>query len=60
MKLGINTLLWTAAFNDSHLALFPRIKAWGFDGVEVATFSFDNFPGRKIAQAARYGLQTAK
>ena len=53
MKLGINTLLWTAAFNDSHLALFPRIKAWGFDGVEVATFSFDNFPGRKIAQAAR-------
>ena len=53
MKLGINTLLWTAAFNDSHLALFPRIKAWGFDGVEVATFSFDGFPGRKIAQAAR-------
>ena len=53
MKLGINTLLWTAAFNDSHLALFPRIKAWGFDGVEVATFSFDGFAGRKIAQAAR-------
>ena len=53
MKLGINTLLWTAAFNDSHWALFPRIKAWGFDGVEVATFAFDGFPGRKIAQAAR-------
>ena len=52
MKLGINTLLWTAAFNDTHLPLFPRIKAWGFDGVEVATFSFDHFPGRKIAQAA--------
>ena len=33
--------------------MFPRIKAWGFDGVEVATFSFDGFPGRKIAQAAR-------
>ena len=53
MKLGINTLLWTAGFNESHLSLFPRIKAWGFDGVEVATFSFDGFPARKIARAAR-------
>lgn len=53
MKLGINTLLWTAGFNQSHLPLFPRIKAWGFDGVEVATFNFDGFPARKIAEAAR-------
>ena len=53
MKLGINTLLWTAGFNESHLPLFPRIKAWGFDGVEVATFTFDGFAARKIAQAAR-------
>ncbi|HEY3739725.1 MAG TPA: sugar phosphate isomerase/epimerase family protein [Bryobacteraceae bacterium] len=53
MKLGINTLLWTAGFNETHLPLFPRIKAWGFDGVEVATFAFDNFPARQIANAAR-------
>ena len=53
MKLGINTLLWTAGFNETHLSLFPRIKAWGFDGVEVATFAFDGFPARRIAQAAR-------
>jgi D-psicose/D-tagatose/L-ribulose 3-epimerase len=53
MKLGINTLLWTAGFNETHMALFPRIKAWGFDGVEVATFSFDNFPAQRIARAAR-------
>jgi len=53
MKLGINTLLWTAGFNESHLPLFPRIKAWGFDGVEVATFTSDGFPAKRIAQAAK-------
>jgi D-psicose/D-tagatose/L-ribulose 3-epimerase len=52
MKLAINTLLWTAGFNESHLPLFPRIKSWGFDGVEVATFNFDGFPAKQIAQAA--------
>jgi D-psicose/D-tagatose/L-ribulose 3-epimerase len=53
MKIGINTLLWTAGFNESHLPLLPRIKKWGFDGVEVATFSFDGFPAARIGQACR-------
>lgn len=60
MILGINTLLWTAAFNDSHCSLFPRIKAWGFDGVEIATFAFDGFNGKAFAQRARdAGLDVA-
>jgi D-psicose/D-tagatose/L-ribulose 3-epimerase len=53
MKFGINTLLWTAGFNESHLNLLPRIKKWGFDGVEVATFSFEGFPAAKIGRACR-------
>lgn len=54
MKFGINTLLWTAQFSESHLSLFPKIKGWGFDGVEVATFAFDSgFPAAAIARAAR-------
>ena len=53
MKFGINTLLWTAGFDLEHLPLLPRIKQWGFDGVEVARFSFDNFPARLIREAAR-------
>ena len=53
MKFGINTLLWTAGFNESHLSLLPRIKGWGFDGVEIATFSFDGFPAARIGQACR-------
>ena len=48
MKYGINTLLWTAAFGQSNLDLLPRIKAGGFDGVEIARFSFDDCPAAPL------------
>jgi D-psicose/D-tagatose/L-ribulose 3-epimerase len=36
MKIGINLLLWTDSPNAvEHIALFRKIKAWGFDGVEI-------------------------
>lgn len=58
MKLGVNTLIWTARFEESHLSLFPEIKAHGFDGVEVARFDFDEFPADLIRQrAADEGLE---
>lgn len=58
MKLGVNTLIWTARFETEHLALFPEIKARGFDGVEVARFDFDNFPATAIRKvAADNGLE---
>lgn len=58
MKFGINTLLWTAAFGEEHLELLPRIKEWGFDGVEIARFSFDDFPAAKVwAALEREGLE---
>ena len=57
MKFGINTLLWTAAFDLEHLDLLPRIREWGFDGVEIARFAFDGFPAGKIRAALeREGL----
>jgi len=52
MKFGINTLLYTAAFDLEHLPLLEQFKQWGFDGVEVARFSFDGFPARIIREAA--------
>lgn len=52
-KLGINTLLWTAGFGEEHLGLLPQFKSWGFDGVEIARFSFDGFPAAKIRQAVK-------
>jgi D-psicose/D-tagatose/L-ribulose 3-epimerase len=52
MKYGINTLLWTAGFDESHLAMLPRFREWGFDGVEVARFEFDSFPAAAVRRAA--------
>ena len=51
MKYGINTLLWTAAFDTSHLDLLPKFKEQGFDGVEIARFNFDGFPAAEIRKA---------
>src|SRR5205085_9123407 len=51
MKCGINTFLWTASFDASHLDLLPRIKEWGFDGIEIARFSFHDCPAAPIRQA---------
>jgi D-psicose/D-tagatose/L-ribulose 3-epimerase len=60
MILGVNTLIWTAHFEAGHLSLFPRIKAHGFDGVEVARFNFDGFPSAEIRRVAdSEGLQLA-
>jgi D-psicose/D-tagatose/L-ribulose 3-epimerase len=57
MKIGINTLLWTAAFGEEHLDLLPKFREWGFDGVEIARFDFQGFPAAKIRAALeREGL----
>lgn len=52
MKLGANSLIWTARFDEEHLPLLDEIKAHGFDGIEIARFDFDGFPAAKIRQAA--------
>lgn len=58
MKYGINTFLWTASFDQSHLDLLPRIKEQDFDGVEIARFSFHDCPAAPIRRALeRNGLE---
>ncbi|HTJ29777.1 MAG TPA: sugar phosphate isomerase/epimerase family protein [Acidobacteriaceae bacterium] len=52
MKFGINLLLWAANFEPAHLPLLERIRAAGFDGVEVPVYK-----GRDLAiSALRKGL----
>lgn len=53
MKFGINTLLWTASFGPDDVPLLASLRQWGFDGVEIARFSFDGFPARLLREAAR-------
>jgi D-psicose/D-tagatose/L-ribulose 3-epimerase len=58
MKYGVNTLLWTAGFDQSHLRLLPPIQAAGFDGVEIARFNFEDFPASEIRrQTSALGLE---
>jgi len=48
MRIAANTLLWTAGFGPEHLPLLGKLKAEGFDGVEISRFDFDGFPAAEI------------
>ena len=41
MKYGFNLLLWTTHVTAEHFALLPKLKAAGYDGVEVPLFEGD-------------------
>lgn len=38
MKIGINLLLWTGHVTEEHLPLAERLKAVGYDGIEIPMF----------------------
>ncbi len=52
MKFGVNTFIWTAAFTREDLPLLPRIKAAGFDAIEVFLFRPREFQAAAIRQGA--------
>jgi D-psicose/D-tagatose/L-ribulose 3-epimerase len=41
MKTGMNLLLWTTHVTEEHFPLFAKLKATGFDGVELPLFGGD-------------------
>src|SRR5262249_29981507 len=41
MKTGMNLLLWTSHVTAEHYPLFAKLKAAGFDGVEIPIFEGD-------------------
>lgn len=53
MKFGVNTFIWSETFDQSNLPLLPRVKSWGFDGVEVPLFVPSGFAAAEI----RKGLE---
>ncbi len=50
MKYGVNALIWTASFELEHLALLPRVKQRGFDGIEIPIFNPAATPVAEIRQ----------
>jgi D-psicose/D-tagatose/L-ribulose 3-epimerase len=41
MKIGMNLLLWTPFVTEEHFGILKKLKATGFDGVEVPLFGGD-------------------
>lgn len=59
MKFGMNLLLWTSGVTEQHFPLLEKIKAWGYDGVELPMFDFDLANAKKVgAELKRLGLAT--
>jgi D-psicose/D-tagatose/L-ribulose 3-epimerase len=42
MKIGFNLLLWTGHVTDADFHLFDKLKAAGYDGVEIPIFDVSN------------------
>jgi D-psicose/D-tagatose/L-ribulose 3-epimerase len=57
MKISMNLLLWTTHVTEDHWPLLARLKAAGFDGVEVPIFEGDQTHYQKLgAELKRLGL----
>ncbi len=52
-KFSVSTLLWQVDFTPADLPLLARLKAHGFDGVDIAVFE----PARFDAPVIRRGLE---
>jgi D-psicose/D-tagatose/L-ribulose 3-epimerase len=53
MKFGVNTFIWSATFTRSNFPLLPKLRAAGFDAVEVPLFRAEDFPAEDIRKAAK-------
>ncbi|HKM57189.1 MAG TPA: hypothetical protein VJX28_00495 [Chthoniobacterales bacterium] len=48
MKIGMNMLLWATHVTDEHYPQHEKIKATGFDGVEIPIFGGDEAHYKKL------------
>lgn len=51
IRLGVSTWLWTSPFTTATTALFPKIKAMGYDVVEVPAEYPELINGPEVARA---------
>lgn len=48
MKVGMNLLLWTSHVTEEHFPVLSKIKAAGYDGVEIPIFEGDAAHFKKV------------
>ncbi|MGH6913978.1 MAG: sugar phosphate isomerase/epimerase family protein, partial [Geminicoccales bacterium] len=53
MRTGFNLLLWTTHVGEAHFPLLGKLKATGYDGVEIPLFEGDVAHFERIARAIR-------
>ena len=53
MKIGFNVLLWTPYVTEEHFGLFEKLKATGYDGVEIPLFGGRSFHYQKVGEAIK-------
>jgi D-psicose/D-tagatose/L-ribulose 3-epimerase len=51
VKFGVSTWLWTSPFTTETVELFPKIKAMGYDAVEIPVEYPDKIQARKVMEA---------
>lgn len=51
IRFGVSTWLWTSPFTTDTVSLFPKIKAMGYDTVEIPVEYPDLIDGLKVKQA---------
>ena len=50
MKFGMNMLLWTTDCDEEHFPLFEKLKAIGYDGVELPIFDMNLERFKKVGK----------
>ena len=62
IQYGVSTWLWESPFNTNSISLFPKIKAMGYDVVEIPVEDPNLIDGSVVKKALDdYGLKpTAK
>jgi D-psicose/D-tagatose/L-ribulose 3-epimerase len=48
MKLSVNMFIWSASFGPADAGLLPRVRAAGFEGVELPLFHPDAFAAAEL------------
>jgi D-psicose/D-tagatose/L-ribulose 3-epimerase len=52
MRFGLNTFLYASPFTNESVKLFPKLKKWGFDTVEIPVEALEHIDPAKVKAAA--------
>jgi len=53
MKFGVNTMIWSSAYDGQVQGLLASIKERGFDGIEIPLFRLDGFDAAAVRRETK-------